>query len=319
MTGTTGSATDGSLSYDRLLTGGRRGAWRGVLGVAVLLVVVLLLVQIALTVAFSVGIAVAGGDVDAQMRRILDTDAVTPAGLAFLNLVLASAIPTACLLVWWLHGLRPGWLASVAGRMRWRWFLTCLGLAAITLVVTLIVAGLVPSSPERSEVGGQLNSFTSSTRDFLLVILLLTPLQAAGEEYAFRGYLTQVFGLLGRRWVSVLLPATLFAIAHGAQDPAIFFDRFAFGVVAGVLVIVTGGLEAGIAMHVLNNFVAYGAALAFGDMTTALNPTGGSWWNLPVTLTQSLVFLALATLAARRRGLATTADPAVLAAPVTRV
>ena len=38
--------------------------------------------------------------------------------------------------------------------------------------------------------------------------------------------------------------------------------------------ITTGGLEAGIAMHVLNNFLAFGAALAFGDMTTALTPTG---------------------------------------------
>ena len=29
------------------------------------------------------------------------------------------------------------------------------------------------------------------TRDLALVVLLLTPLQAAGEEYGFRGYLTQ--------------------------------------------------------------------------------------------------------------------------------
>ena len=63
---------------------------------------------------------------------------------------------------------------------------------------------------------------------------------------------------------------------------------------AGILVIATGGLEAGIAMHVLNNFLAFSFALAFSDMTTALNPTGGSWWTLPATLTQSLVYLALA-------------------------
>ena len=103
----------------------------------------------------------------------------------------------------------------------------------------------------------------------------------------------------------MLLPALLFAFAHGAQDAPIFVDRFAFGLVAGVLVITTGGLEAGIAMHVLNNFLAYGAALAYSDMTSALNPTDGSWWQLPVTLTQSLVYLGLATWAARRRGIAT--------------
>jgi hypothetical protein len=78
--------------------------------------------------------------------------------------------------------------------------------------------------------------------------------------------------------------------------------------VAGILVIATGGLEAGIAMHVLNNFVAYGFALAFSDMTTALNPTGGSWWTLPTTLTQSLVYLALAIWAARWMGVSNVVD-----------
>ena len=140
-------------------------------------------------------------------------------------------------------------------------------------------------------------------------MLLLTPFQAAGEEYFFRGYLTQAFGgsSRGRRaWQGARDrgPAVLFAIAHGlGQSVPLFFDRLAFGLVAGVLVIYTGGLEAGIAMHVLNNFLAFGLALAFGDMGTALNPTGGSWWNIPVTLTQSLVYLGLAVLVARRMGL----------------
>jgi hypothetical protein len=76
-------------------------------------------------------------------------------------------------------------------------------------------------------------------------------------------------------------------------------------VVAGVLVIVTGGLEAGIAMHILNNFAALGMAVFFGDVTEALTGTEGDWWMIPVTLTQSLVFLGLVWLAARWRGVAT--------------
>ena len=39
-------------------------------------------------------------------------------------------------------------------------------------------------------------------------------------------------------------------------------------------------------------------------MTSALNPTGGSWWKLPVTLTQSLVYLGLATGRAAADGVA---------------
>ena len=99
-------------------------------------------------------------------------------------------------------------------------------------------------------------------------------------------------------------PAFLFALAHGlGQSIPVFFDRFAFGLVAGALVVLTGGLEAGIAMHVLNNWLAFGLALAFGDMASTLNPTGGSWWSIPVTLTQSLVYLGLAVLVCRRMGL----------------
>ena len=36
--------------------------------------------------------------------------------------------------------------------------------------------------------------------------------------------------------------------------------------------ILTGGLEAGIAMHVLNNFLAFGLALAYGDMDAHAEP-----------------------------------------------
>ena len=81
-----------------------------------------------------------------------------------------------------------------------------------------------------------------------MIVVLTTPLQAAGEEYGFRGYLLQAFGSLfatarvdGGR---VLVSATLFALAHGVQNFPLFFDRFMFGLIAGWLVIRTGGLEA---------------------------------------------------------------------------
>ena len=72
-------------------------------------------------------------------------------------------------------------------------------------------------------------------------------------------------------------------------------------------------------MHVLNNWLAFGVALAFGDMGSALNPSGGTWWSIPVTLTQSLTYLGWRGWVARQMGLTTRTDPAVLAAPETRV
>jgi membrane protease YdiL (CAAX protease family) len=63
---------------------------------------------------------------------------------------------------------------------------------------------------------------------------------------------------------------TLFALAHGDQDPWLFADRFAFGLTASWLVWRTGGLEAGIAMHVVNNLVAFGFGVAYGQLEESL-------------------------------------------------
>lgn len=301
--------------YHQIHRGGRRGWWWAVLGAVLVPVLGVGVVPAIFLLPVVLVRAADGGNVDAEMLT-----QASPGLLAALNLGLASSILLAMGATWALHGLRPGWVSSVVRRLRWRWMAVCLGLSVVALVAMLGVSLLLPQG--EGDTGTQLNAFTSQTRDYLLVILLLTPLQAAGEEYAFRGYLTQAFGGLFAglgpgvsRAAAVVLPALLFALAHGlGQSIPVFFDRFAFGLVAGWLVIRTGGLEAGIAMHVLNNFLAFGLALAFGNMDDALNATGGSWWMIPTTLTQSLVYLGLATWAARRMGVATRADPAVLAA-----
>ncbi|WP_337191407.1 CPBP family intramembrane glutamic endopeptidase [Nocardioides flavescens] len=300
------------LEYHLLQRARRWSWWRPLVGVLTLGILTQFIALIVLMVAFTVGFVVlgGGGSVGDFLSSLADTDDVSPLSLAFLNALWALAIPCVLLTAFALHGMRPGWVASVAGRPRWRWMATCFGLALVALVATLLVSALLPAQSGDPQITGQVNDWTSTTRDFVLVVLLLTPLQAAGEEYAFRGYLTQAFGgLLRSRWAAVLVPALIFALAHGAQDPPVFVDRFAFGLVAGVLVITTGGLEAGIAMHVLNNFLAFGLALAFSDMSSALNPTGGTWWSLPTTVTQSVVYLVLATWAARRAGIATRTVP----------
>jgi membrane protease YdiL (CAAX protease family) len=291
------------------------GWWRPLAGLMVG-VLLMLVAQFVLLIGFLLFFLVDGGDVQDRLDALSNTSHVTPSLLAYLNLSLAAAIPVAMFLTWVFHRLSPGWICSVAGRLRWRWMLVNFGLALVALFATLIVGNFVPAAGDPADSSGGLNSWTDTTRDFVIVILLLTPLQAAGEEFAFRGYLTQAFGGLfaplgpwGSRAAAVLLPAVLFALAHGAQDPPVFVDRLAFGLVAGILVIATGGLEAGIAMHVLNNFLAYGFALAFSDMTSALNPTGGSWWTLPTTLTQSLVYLGLSIWAARRMGISNQVQP----------
>ncbi|MCD4535965.1 CPBP family intramembrane metalloprotease [Nocardioides sp. cx-169] len=302
------------LGYHRLQRAVRWAWWRPLVGVVAVVALVFAL-QLVVSLAVTVLLVVRGTSPDDALDQLSGIGEVTPAYLAVINLGWAVAIPAVWLVAWAVHRLRPGWLASVGGRIRWTWLVACFGLAMLALMATVIVGAFVPA--QDVETSGNLNEFTRQTRDFLLVIVLLTPLQAAGEEYAFRGYLTQAVGGVFRSprlamVAAVVVPALLFALAHGAQDPPIFVDRLAFGLVAGALVILTGGLEAGIAMHVLNNFLAFGAALAFGDMTSALNPTGGTWWSLPVTLTQSLVYLGLAVWVSRLMGVRRTWEQPVL-------
>ena len=307
--------------YHQLHRVGRPGIWRSLVGSVLVLVLVFLLVP-AVAGAIAFAALMAAGNTMEETTALLDVTAeATPTGLALLNIVIAAAIPVSWAVTWWLHRLKPRWLSSVAPRLRWRFLLVCLGLSVVALLASLGVGLLLPLAPGESPVG-EVNDFTTRTRDFMLVVLLLTPLQAAGEEYLFRGYLTQAFGSLvwGRRAsqaLAVVGPALIFALFHGfSQDAPVFFDRFAFGIVAGILVIRTGGLEAAIAMHVLNYFLAFGLALAFGDLTTALNASGeSSWWMILSTLTPSLVYLALATWVAKGMGLVNVGPPVGRALP----
>ncbi|MGN0065364.1 MAG: lysostaphin resistance A-like protein [Nocardioides sp.] len=301
------------LHYDQLHRLGLHSWWRALLGIAVVGIGVFGLASVVLLLPFGLWLVATGQPLADGLDRLLDLSDPSPATLAYINLSLISAIP----LVWFatrvLHGLHIGWASSVFRRLRWKYLLACLVAAFVALTATLAVGAFLPVD-NATGMETSLNEFTSTTRDFLLVVVLLTPFQAAAEEYLFRGYLLQVVGgVVGARAFSVIGSAVLFALAHGlGQSWPIFIDRLAFGLVAGTLVVLTGGLEAGIAMHVLNNVVAFGIALAFGDMASALNPTEGSWWMLTTTLTQSLVYLGLAVLLARWMGVSATVSAPVL-------
>jgi len=115
--------------------------------------------------------------------------------------------------------------------------------------------------------------------------------------------------LFNNRWVALLTTSTLFAMAHGAQNIPLFFDRFMFGLIAGWLILRTGGLEAGIAMHILNNFLAFGFAIAFGDLTDSLTVAEVGWSNIIVTLTQAVTYAALVLFVAKKMNLQTKTNP----------
>jgi membrane protease YdiL (CAAX protease family) len=282
--------------------------WRPVIGVLLAVIAFFIgaaLVFYAVAASFA---AVQGGSWDHDFARNLDVTRAGPVALLGLNLGIASMIPVTWLIMRVVHRMRPRWLASVAPKLRWRFLCLCLGLAIVALVAQVLVGSLLPGGSENHL--GHLNNLTVSSVLSAVVVLLTTPLQAAGEEYLFRGYLLQAFGsFFGSRWVAIGATATLFALAHGTQNPPLFLDRLAFGLIAGWLVTRTGGLEAGIALHVLNNFLAFGIALIFGDLGSTLTVSQVSWWNIVLTVTQSGVYTALVLLLAARMRLHTHTQP----------
>lgn len=200
-----------------------------------------------------IGHAIRGGEWEAYVNQ---ADSYTlPEGPAAGNLALALLIPISILLVRYVHGVRPRWLASVQPGVRWRYLLLSLAIAVVVLNAVLWLSFAAKGWPEFH--GGQEGWVT-----FAVFLLLTSPLQAAAEEVFFRGYLLQAIGsAAGRAWVGVVGSSVLFALMHGVQNPALFTHRLAFGLIAGGLVVVTGGLEAGIAAHIVNNLAAYAYAM----------------------------------------------------------
>lgn len=297
-------------SYPLMLRTWNYEWWRPLVGILTLILAGFVVLPLLLLPVLFVGVTLEGGP-GALSHRVMEAaslKSVTPSSMLYLNLSLGSLTLVAMAVVRFLHRLRPRWLSSVLPGIRWRFFFACLGLSVVALTVSVVVGMLLPSDP--NQIGGRPNALTGRLIATGIVILLTTPLQALGEEYAFRGYLMQAFGSLTRsRVAAVLATSGLFALAHGVQNFPLFFDRLAFGLMAGFTVVLVGGLEAGIALHILNNLLAFTIAILFGDLHRSLTVSEASWSQLPVTVVQNGVYLLLVLLVARRMGLRNTTSP----------
>lgn len=275
--------------------------WKPLVGLLSLAAGLLLVVPVVLAPVLIVVVTLQGGD-GTNFERVsaaMGGGHVTPASMLYLNLSLASLAVLAMLVVRWVHGISPRRLTSVAPGLRWRFFAACLAAAVAAVAGSLLLQSVLPGVADVAQGSAGLPS--GQLMAVAVVIVLTTPLQALGEEYAFRGYLLQSTGaLFGSRLVALALSSALFAVAHGTQNLPLFIDRLTFGLMAGLTALAVGGLEAGIALHAVNNLVAFGIAVAYGQVGSALAVTTASWWQLPQTLVQNGLFLVLVLLLARR-------------------
>jgi membrane protease YdiL (CAAX protease family) len=193
------------------------------------------------------------------------------------------------------QGRPGGTLSSVCGRLRWSWLGSCL---LVAVPAELVYLGV--TSADLGFAGWV------GWPDFAVavpVLLALVPLQAAAEEYLFRGWLLQSLSRLGRGpWVATTVSAVLFALAHGLGTVWGFADLVAFALVTGWLTVRTGGLEAGIALHLATNLLEMTWQAAVGSLADPSTAADSSWRTTVVDVAVVVLYAAVIARLAGRRG-----------------
>lgn len=271
--------------------------WKGALSILVVLGGVFVLTTAGTVTVTIVEVMTGARDGDTVLAGKIS---MSPALLLATNLSLAAAGGLAVLAHRFVSGVRFRYLSSVGPGFRWRWAGTS---AAMVVPLYLAYALLGFLDPTYRDVG-----FTAHTVAFVVVILATTPLQAAAEEYIFRGVIQRAAGSWFRSpaWslaVGTVVSAALFSVAHLAADPWLIGYYFLFGVGLSLLSQGTGGVESGIVIHAANNvFLLIVAALA-GEMDAGFDRSagvGGPVLLLPLLLLAIIV--ALLTWMAHRGG-----------------
>lgn len=217
----------------------------------------------------------------------------------------------------WVMRPRPmGLIWSVTGRIRWKYLFLTMGVAAAIYLVIQVGLSLLLSALAPQEQGLEFEPQPWWWLS-LILMLLIVPIQCTAEEVVFRGYLAQMLG----RWLrhplfAILLPVPLFMLGH-LYD---IWGQLSVGMmalVAGWVVWRTGGLEAAIALHIVNNIFATVTVLFVPFDPQAQSESVG-WFGFLVTAVMQVSFGLIAIWIAKRQGLAVTRRSAVWPASARR-
>jgi membrane protease YdiL (CAAX protease family) len=273
------------VEYHRVLAGDKRRIGRGILAIVLLIGGMIGAIQLAFTVATWV-------DGLVRAEAVSGSPSLTPVSLAFSLAATALLIPWSMLIQRWLYGVRGASLHSVVSRFRFDLFGRALLATLPLFLIALCIAEYV--DPQTTAVwsrGDLIGTF--------VVVMLLVPLQAAGEEYGLRGLVFRIAGSwVHGRWSSLLLgivvSTTVFAVIHTAGDPWWNVFYIVFSVSAALSTWRTGGIEVAVAMHaVLNVLVFLFWLLLHADLTERFDRSAGT--VTPALLIPAcLAFIAIA-------------------------
>ena len=270
------------LEYHRLLRGVQKYRWWKPLLIGLLTAFFFLLFN--LLIGFIIGAVVFAIVPMSEAAGLLETlvlpDTQRPVTvLVGLTSVIVTMIP-AVWLAYWIMGVKPASrVLSVALKLRWSLIGRTLWMSVLAIIIMnafgMIVAMFLPLEAEAiepTEVDVQAALWS------MLIVLLLVPIQAAAEEIIFRGAFMQVIGAwLKSPWLAILIPSVAFALAHAPTYGVWGMASVGMmGLVAAFLTWRTGGLEAAISLHVVNNLFAF-AIMSTGLMgSTDQNDDGAT-------------------------------------------
>jgi uncharacterized protein len=186
------------------------------------------------------------------------------------------------------------------------------GLGAVVLVGAALGATAIVA-PESTGWSGF--AVTGTTIGLLCVTLFTTPLQAIGEELTYRAALMPAAASWLRSrtaalTVGITVSALVFAAMHGSTDPWLAGYFVVVGVSTGLAAVISGGMEAPIAFHVVNNVLAgiVGNLLSDGGNTTIDRSTDTGDASLLFLVAANVGMFLLVWTAERRRS--TSSHPA---------
>jgi membrane protease YdiL (CAAX protease family) len=192
----------------------------------------------------------------------------------------------------WQFGLqRPGigWLSPRKGRL---W---AAGMAVLTLVAFLVFTAawaemvnvnVKDNLPERLGAG-------EGTGLLLLTAVLICVVAPICEEFLFRGLIFRALCNWRGVWPAAAITGLLFGAVHAGSAPVVdLVPLAALGFALCVLYRATGSLYPCIAVHALNNSLAFGALEKWG------------WWTV-VLMAAAPAAIALLVVVLKRRGVIT--------------
>lgn len=202
---------------------------------------------------------------DALMDQMIES---WGSNLTFVFVIIPLSLMCLGLLFWvkFIHRQSIRSLTTARKKVDWSRIFFSFGLwASVSALLTLLS---YLSSPENFVFNFEPIPFFT----FMILAVILIPLQTSFEEYLFRGYLMQGLGVItNSRFIPFLVSSILFGLMHianpevGKLGLVIMIYYIGTGFFLGIVTLMDDGLELALGFHAANNLI--GALLVTADWT----------------------------------------------------